>query len=153
MSEEEELPEGVDENYENLGVRETLRAFKETPDYVHLAAFLNSLREGHLIVDITGTTSKKKGSRVRTIRSTNGKLVLPIFTSMDELRSVAPASRRAEVKGAIMPARSALALITSDRFVAAEFDKASAALVILRKYISLTVSDQEITAELLEAKR
>ena len=153
MAEMSEIPEGVDENYENTGVRDALRALQETPDYEHLAAFLNALREGYLVVDVTGATSKKKGARVRTIRSTNGQLVLPLFTSVEELRAVAPASRRDEVKGAIMPARSALALITSDRFVAAEFDKASASLVCLRKYVSLAASEQPITAELLEQKR
>lgn len=148
-----EIPEGLDENYENTAVREALRELQATPDYERLAAFLRSLREGFLVVDITGASAKKrKGPRVRTIRSTNGQLVLPIFTSMDELRAVAPASRRDEVKGAIMPALAALALITSDRFVAAEFNKASAAQVILRKYISLALTGDPITADSLDPK-
>lgn len=150
MAKAPELPEGIDETYENTGVREALRQLLETPDYEHLAAFLMSLREGFLVVDVTGAISKKKGARVRTIRSTNGQLVLPIFTSMDELRAVAPAARREEVKGALMPAKAALALIKSDRFVAAEFDKASVGQVILRKYITLALGDDPITAEQLE---
>ena len=153
MAKSVELPEGVDENYENAAVRSALEALISTPDYDHLAAFLASLREGYLVVDVTGATSKKKGARVRTIRSTNGQLVLPIFTSMAELRAISPAVRGEEVKGAVMPAKAALALITTDRFVAAEFDKGSLSQVILRKYIALVLGDEPITAELLESGR
>lgn len=148
-----DIPEGVDENYENTAAKQALTDLLATPDFEHFAAFLNAIREGYLVVDVTGATSKKKGARVRTIRSTKGQLVLPIFTSMAELRAIAPASRQDEIRGAIMPAQAALALIASDRFVAAEFDKASAAQVILRKYITLAVTDAPITAELLESKR
>lgn len=149
MVETHEIPEGVDEHYENAAARAALLAFTGTPDYEHLAALLNALREGFLVVDVTGAASKKKGARVRTIRSTTGQLVLPIFTSMAELRALAPASAGEELKGAIMPARAALSLITADRFVAAEFDKASAGLVCLRKFIVLAIEDAEITAESL----
>ncbi|KAM9862034.1 SseB family protein [Leucobacter sp. BZR 635] len=151
MVETHELPEGVDENYENTEARAALLAFQAAPDYEHLAAFLNALREGFLVVDVTGTSSKKKGPRVRTIRSTKGQLVLPIFTSMAELRALAPQARGEEVKGAIMPARAALSLIKADRFVAAEFDKASASLVCLRKFILLALEYDEVTAESLQA--
>lgn len=147
------VPDDVHADYANEGVRDALKALQQTPDYEHLAAFLESLREGYLVVDITGTSSKKKGHRVRTIRSTKGQLVLPLFTSMDELRALVPASRSDQVKGAVMPARDALALISSDRFVAAEFDKASASLVVLRKYVSLAAGDEPITAAALEAMR
>lgn len=150
MANASELPEGIDETYENTGVRSALRNLLSTPDYAHLAAFLTSLREGYLVIDVTGAVSKKKGPRVRTIRSTKGQLVLPIFTSMAELRALAPNGRAEDVKGAIMPALSALSIITSDRFVAVELDKASSAQVILRKYISLVLGEEEITAELLE---
>ncbi|KAM9864719.1 hypothetical protein ACIFOC_02461 [Leucobacter aridicollis] len=151
MVESHEIPEGVDENYENEAARAALVAFTATPDYEHLATFLNALRDGYLVVDVTGTSTKKKGPRVRTIRSTKGQLVLPVFTSMAELRALAPATGGEELKGAIMPARAALSLITADRFVAAEFDKASAALVCLRKFIMLVLGEDEITAESLQA--
>jgi len=147
------IPDDVHADYANEQVREALRALQQTPDYEHLAAFLEALREGYLVVDVTGTSSKRKGPRVRTIRSTKGQLVLPIFTSMDELRAIVPADRRDQLKGAVMPAREALALISSDRFVAAEFDKASAALVVLRKYVSLAAGDDPITPETLAALR
>jgi hypothetical protein len=147
------IPDDVHAYYANEQVREALRALQQTPDYEHLAAFLEALREGYLVVDVTGTSSKRKRPRVRTIRSTKGQLVLPIFTSMDELRAIVPADRRDQLKGAVMPAREALALISSDRFVAAEFDKASAALVVLRKYVSLAAGDDPITPETLAALR
>lgn len=150
---DEQIPEGVSADYVNEGVRTALAELKQTPDHEHLAAFLNALREEYLIVDVTGTTTKKKGTRVRATRSTKGQLVLPLFTSMDQLRAVAPAARRAEVRGAIMPARLALALITSDRFVAAELDKAGDGLVVLRKYVALAAGDEAVTAEQLASLR
>ncbi|MGW9021564.1 SseB family protein [Leucobacter chromiiresistens] len=153
MTEQPPIPEDVHADYANTPVREALTALQQTPDYAHLAAFLNALRDGYLVVDVTGAPSKKRGHRVRMIRSTTGQPVLPIFTSMAELRAIAPAGRSEQVKGAVMPARDALALIGSDRFVAAEFDKASASLVVLRKYVTLAAGDDEITAELLEGMR
>ncbi|MFV0434145.1 MAG: SseB family protein [Leucobacter sp.] len=145
------IPEQVHENYANEQVRAALHALQQTPDYDHLAAFLTSLREGYLVVDVSGTPSKKRGHRVRTIRSTRGQLVLPLFTSMDELRAVTPAGQHDQFRGAVMPAKQALSLIGSDRFVAAEFDKAGQSLVVLRKYIMLVLgSDAAITAETLE---
>lgn len=148
-----QIPDEVHADYVNKGADDALRAFQQTPDYEHLAAFLTSLREGYLVVDVTGTPSKKKGHRIRTIRSTKGQLVLPLFTSMDELRAIVPADRRADLRGAVMPAFEALALIGADRFVAAEFNKGSAALVILRKYITLAGGDEPITAESLQEMR
>lgn len=150
MAEQHDIPEGIDADYENVGARQALLAFTTTPDYDHLAAFLNALREGYLVVDVTGTSGKKRGPRVRTIRSTTGQLVLPVFTSMAELRALAGAGRGEDLKGAVMPARDALSLITADRFVAAEFDKGSASLVCLRKFIMLVLGDDEITAESLQ---
>ncbi|WP_125100060.1 SseB family protein [Leucobacter chromiireducens] len=150
---EAEIPDDVHADYVNEAARTALQALQATPDYAHLAGFLNALREGYLVVDVSGTQTKKRGPRLRTIRSTTGQLVLPLFTSMAELRAVVPASRSAELQGAVLPAREALALISSDRFAAAEFDKASAALVMLRKYVSLAAGEEEITAESLEAMR
>ncbi|MHA3725280.1 SseB family protein [Leucobacter sp. HY1910] len=151
----ENVPDDVHADYVNEGARDALAAFQATPDYDHLAKFLNALREGYLVVDVTGEPSKKnkKGPRIRTIRSTRGQLVLPLFTSMDELRSVVPAERRHLMRGAVMPARDALALIGADRFVAAEFNKGAASLVLLRKFITLAVGEEPITAESLEAMK
>ena len=147
------IPSDVHADYANEAAEQALKSFQESPDYPHLAEFLTALRSGHLVVDVSGTSSKKKGPRIRTIRSTKGQLVLPLFTSMQQLRETVPAERRAEVRGAVVPAREALALISSDRFVAAEFNKSSASLVLLRKYVSLAAGDEDITAASLEAMR
>lgn len=135
-------------DYENTAVKQALSALQATPDYPHLVAFLRSLRDGYLVVDVTGTSTKK--TRVRTIRSTTGELVLPVFTSLAELRR---AAGKPDAKGAVMPAREALALIRTDRFVAAEFDPASARQVMLRKYVELAAGEDPITPEALEAMR
>ncbi|GAA2177591.1 hypothetical protein GCM10009847_04080 [Leucobacter tardus] len=150
---EASIPEDVSADYANAGARQALDAFHAAPDYTHLAALLTALRDDYLVVDVTGTRTGgggKKGARVRTIRSTTGQLVLPIFTSMAELRAAVTDTQRAELKGAVMPALEALRLISSDRFVAAELDHASAKLVLLRKYVELAAGDDPITAETLE---
>ena len=150
---EPQIPDDIHADYVNEGVQAALKAFGETPDYEHLAGLLNARREGYLVADVTGAPGKKKGHRVRTRRSTKGQLVLPIFSSMDEVRADSPPERRGEVRGAVMPGQAALALIASDRFVAAEFDTASAGLVLLRKYVSRAAGTDEITAEVLEGMR
>lgn len=147
------IPEGLTPDYENEGVQNALTALQEAPDYEHLAAFLTALRSGFLIVDVTGSP-KKKGTRARTTRTTKGQLVLPIFTSMHELRAAVGSGGRqtkpGEAKGAFLPAVEALQLIESDRFVAAELNPGGNSLVVLRKYITLAASNDPITPEVLE---
>ena len=156
MAETPSIPEEVHADYENVAAREALDALQATPDYEHLAGFLTALREGYLVVDVTGTSTKnrKKGTRIRTIRSTKGQLVLPLFTSMAQLRTAVTDKQKSELKGAVMPALEALKLIGTDRFVAAEIDKSSpSSLVVLRKYIALAAGEEEITPELLQGMR
>ncbi len=154
---EAHIPEGLTADYANAAVRQAILALQAEPDYERLASFLTSLRDGFLIADVTGT-QKKKSTRVRTIRSTTGQPLLPLFTSMDELRLAHPAGRREQARGAIMPAFEALRLIRSGAFVAAQFDAGSAALVVLRKYIDLVLGNEtdepgEITPAGLESMR
>lgn len=149
---EAQIPDGLTADYANLEVRAPIEALQATPDYAHLAEFLNALRSGFLIVDVTGTP-KKKSTRIRTIRATKGQLLLPLFTSMDRLRSALPRGQAAGAKGAIMPIAEALRLIHSDRFVAAQFDAGPAALVVLRKYLDLALSDAPIDAAAVESLR
>jgi len=146
-------PEDLSADYENADVREAILAFQSAPDHDRLATFLNSLRSGLLIADVTGVQKKKKGTRARTIRSTKGQIVLPLFTSMNELRLAHPAGRRDQAKGAMMPAVEALKLIRSGPIVAVEFDAGSAALVVLRKFIDIAIEPGEITSAGLEAMR
>lgn len=148
-----QIPDDVTADYENDLVQQAIAGFQATPDYDHLANFLTVVREGYLVVDVTGTPSKKS-TRIRTIRSTKGQLILPLFTSMNELRkAVASGGRKSsadQAKGAVMPALEALALIETDRFIAAQFNPASDALVLLRKYVTLAVSGEPVDAETLE---
>lgn len=146
---EAQIPEGLTADYANTEVREAILALQADADYERLATFLSALREGFLIADVTGT-QKKKSTHVRTIRSTRGQLLLPLFTSMHELRLAHPAGRRDEAKGVIMPALEALRLIRSGPFVAVQFDAGSAALVVLRKYVELVLGDGAVEASALE---
>lgn len=148
---EAQIPEGLTADYANELVQNSLAALQAEPDYVRLAAFLTSLREGFLVADITGT-HKKKSTHVRTIRSTKGQLVLPLFTSMAELRLAHPKGSRDQAKGAIMPALEALRLIETSPFVAVQFNTGSAALPVLRAYIARVLGGLPIEAAQLETK-
>lgn len=147
---EAQVPGRLTADYENTKVREAILALQADADYERLTTFLAALREGSLVADVTGTR-KKKSTHVRTIRSTKGQLLLPLFTSMHQLRLAHPADRRGEAKGVIMPALEALRLIRSSPFVAVQFDAGSTALVVLRKYIELVLGDDAIEASALEA--
>lgn len=149
---EAHIPEGVSAETSNDAAKDAITALLTEPDYERLAAVLEALRTGFLIVDVTGTP-KKKATRIRTTRSTKGQLILPIFTSMDELRAAVPKPKAEAARGAIMPADAALRLIRSDRFVAAEVNPGTAPLVILRKYVELALGEDPITAEALEGMR
>lgn len=151
---EAQIPDGVSADYENVAARAALTAFTAAPDFAGLAEFLNAAREDYLVVDVTGT-QKKKAARIRTTRTTKGQPVLPLFTSMAELRLAVPKKLADQVRGAVMPARQALALINSDRFVAAEINPGSDKLVLLRKFLDHTLADdtaeRPLTAEDLES--
>ena len=151
---EAQIPEGVSADYENVAAREALTAFTAAPDFAGLAAFLNAVREEYLVVDVTGA-QKKRATRIRTTRTTKGQPVLPLFTSMAELRAAVPKPSADQVRGAVMPARQALAMIASDRFVAAEVNPGTDKLVLLRKFIERTIddafADHPLTAEDLES--
>ena len=147
---EQEIPDGLSADYVNEPVEAALAELNAHPDWMHLAAFLAALGEGFLVVDVTAT-NKKKATHIRTVRSTRGELVLPVFTSMAELRLAVPKNKRAEVKGAMMPARDALGLITSDRFVAAQLNAGNAALVVQRSFVERILADEPVDAATLES--
>ncbi len=138
-------------DYENTEVAQALARLQLQGDYPALADFLTALRHGYLVVDVTGWQGKKqrKRPRVRTLRTARGQAVLPIFTSMQQLRQAVTA---AAPKGAIMPAARALELIRTGPFVAAEFNPGTAKQIVLRKFIELVLSDAEITAGMLSSK-
>lgn len=144
-----EIPEGLTADYENLDVQNALEALTKDPDWERLAEFLRTLGTGYLVVDVTGT-NKKKATRVRTVRSTTGELVLPLFTSMAEVRRAVPKRQQDTVRGAIMPALEALRLVESDRFVAAQVNPGGSALVVKREFIERILSGDDITPESLQ---
>lgn len=156
-----DLPEELNADYVNTGVESALAALRESPNYTRLAEFLLALRHGHLFADVTGAVSKRKGARVRTIRSTRGQLLLPLFTSMTALRAAVESGGRKtgsggkadEPKGILMPIADALELIRKDRFVAVQFNPGDDELVVLRKYIDLVLSGDPIDAERLESMK
>ncbi|WGD37392.1 SseB family protein [Lysinibacter sp. HNR] len=137
------IPEGVTADYSNDAVRAALDALLAAPDYNTLSTFLLSLREGFLVVDASGSAQGKKSHRVRTLRSTKGQLILPIFTSMAELRLAVPTAERNTVRGIVLPATNALALIQADKFAAVQFDAGSAQFVVLRKFITRVLQEDD----------
>lgn len=140
-----EIPEGLSADYVNEPVQAALTALTAQPDWQRLADFLQALGEGFLVVDVTAT-NKKKATHIRTIRSTKGELVLPVFTSMAELRLAVPKQQREQVRGAMMPAKEALGLIQSDRFVAAQVNAGSEALVVKRDYVERILNGDVLDA-------
>ena len=121
-------------SYVNRPLRKALEAFRALPNRTTLDALLKAMRTGALVVDITGTTDAAD-PRVRTILSTAGELVLPLFTSVAELRAAVPDDQRATAQAMILPAADALALIETADFVAVQFDVGSIGQVVKRDYV------------------
>lgn len=146
-----EIPDGVSADYVNEPLEQAIASLNRQPDWANMTAFLNALRDGLLVVDVTAT-QKKKSTHIRTVRSTKGQLVLPVFTSMAELRLAVAKNKRDLVRGAMMPAVDALKLITTDKFVAAQVNAGTTALVVKRDYVELVLSDETITVDSLAPK-
>jgi hypothetical protein len=121
-------------SYVNQPVRDALDAFQAAPSVDGIAAALAAARTGGLVVDVTGSTART-GQRIRTITSTDGQLVLPLFTSLAELGLAVPHDQRASVQGTILPGADALGLIASADFVAVQFDAGSRAIIVKRSFI------------------
>ncbi|MDO9397951.1 MAG: SseB family protein [Herbiconiux sp.] len=121
-------------SYSNRALRKALETFRALPNRTTLDALLAAMRTGGLVVDITGTTDAAD-PKVRTILSTDGELVLPLFTSIAELRLAVPEELRAGTQAMIVPARDALALIGTAEFVAVQFDVGSIGQVVKREFV------------------
>jgi hypothetical protein len=125
------------QTYENVPVRSALAAIVAEPSLPHLEALLAAAQKGGLVVDVTGSTPDD--TRLRTISSTTGEQVLPLFTSMKALRSAV--GRAAEgsgttVQAVIVPAAEALGFIRTAEFVAVQFDPGSEnTMVVARSHI------------------
>ncbi len=132
------------QSYENVAVRKALETIAAEPTLEALDALLGAATKGGLVVDVTGSTDGS-GTRIRTIASTNGEPVLPLFTSMNALRTAVSAAAEGEgegqqVQAIIIPARDALALIETADFVAAQFNPGSITMVVARSHIESALS-------------
>ncbi|MFB2557114.1 SseB family protein [Herbiconiux liangxiaofengii] len=121
-------------SYSNRPLRKALETFAALPNRTTLDALLKAMRSGGLVVDITGTTDAAD-PQLRTLLSTSGEPVLPLFTSIAELRLAVPEEQRAAAQAMILPAAEALALVTTADFVAVQFDAGSLAQVVKRDLV------------------
>ncbi|MGO4301962.1 SseB family protein [Leifsonia sp. RAF41] len=130
------------QSYENALVKKALAAIAAEPSRESLDALLTAATKGGLVVDVTGSTPQD--TRLRTISSTTGEAVLPLFTSMNALRSaVAQAAEGdgARVQAVIVPALEALGFIRTADFVAVQFDPGAAhTMVVARSHIESALS-------------
>ncbi|NQX29171.1 SseB family protein [Microbacteriaceae bacterium VKM Ac-2854] len=121
-------------SYANAQARSALEALVAAPTVDLVDALLAACLAGSLVVDVTGSTPEAE-PRVRTVTSTNGQLVLPLFTSTDEVRLAVPRAQHARVQSLVLPGRDAFELIRSAEFIAVQLDPGSIAQVIARSFI------------------
>lgn len=130
------------QSYENGPVRTALTDIATEPTLANLEALLDAATQGGLVVDVTGSSPGEV--RLRTIQSTAGEPVLPLFTSMKALRNAvgAAGSTRTRVQAVIVPAAEALGYIHNADFVAVQFDPGAAhTLVVARSHIESALSE------------
>ena len=124
-------------SYENTPVHRALAALVAEPSLEGLNELMRASLTGGLVVDVTGSTAET-GTRIRTISSTDGQLVLPLFTSMDELRRAVSAAAEgdgAQVQAIVIPAKEALSFIETADFVAVQFNPGGTTMVVARSHI------------------
>jgi Rad3-related DNA helicase len=132
------------QSYENVPVREALESLAAEPSREGFDALLAAVRRGGLVIDVTGSTAET-GTRLRTIASATGEPVLPLFTSIEQLkRAVQSATARtgtgADVQAVILPARDALELIATAPFVAVQFNPGGIGMTVARSHIEEILS-------------
>jgi hypothetical protein len=131
------------QTYENAPVRKALAAIAAEPTLENLQALLAVATTGGLVLDVTGSAPGEV--RLRTIQSTAGEPVLPLFTSMKALRNAVGASggKGTRVQAVIVPAAEALGHIASADFVAVQFDPGAAhTMVVARSHIESALSER-----------
>lgn len=131
------------QSYENVAVRTALAAIAAEPTLENLDALLAAAVKGGLVVDVTGSTPQD--TRLRTLTSTNGEPVLPLFTSMKALRDAVGATEGGagtQVQAVIVPATEALGFIRSAEFVAVQFNPGTEqTMVVARSHIESALSE------------
>jgi hypothetical protein len=123
-------------SYENRVVAVALDRLVESPGEETLAALLQAALRGGLTVDVTGSPSPRE-LRLRTLQTTDGRQVLPLFTSMKELQATADAAGLGgtTVNGIIVPGREALGFIQTADFVAVQFNPRIPGGVVAREHV------------------
>lgn len=123
------------QSYENRALVSALDKLVADPGEATLEALLQAALSGGLTVDVTG--SSPSDLRLRTIQTTDGREVLPLFSSMKELKATVHAAgdRGAKVSGIIVPGRQALGFIDSADFVAVQFNPRMPGGVVAREHI------------------
>ena len=129
-------------SYENVPVRKALAAITAEPSIPNLDALLTAAVKGGLVVDVTGSTPEN--TTLRTISSTTGEAVLPLFTSMKALRDAVgstPGGGGQKVQAVIVPSVEALRFIATADFVAVQFNPgAEETMVVARSHIESALS-------------
>lgn len=132
------------QTYENAPVRKALADIAAEPTLPNLEALLAAAVKGGLVVDVTGSTPED--TRLRTISSTTGEPVLPLFTSMKALRSAVGQTAEGagtKVQAVIVPAVEALGFVRTAEFVAVQFDPGSEqTMVVARSHIETALGDR-----------
>ncbi|KZX21727.1 SseB family protein [Rathayibacter tanaceti] len=120
--------------YRNEEAREALEALVAAPTPEAVDRLLAACLAGSLVVDVTG--SQPGGvPHVRTVATTTGEQVLPLFTSTDEVRTAVPRQQHPRVQMLVLPGREAFALIGTADFVAVQLDPGSIAQVVARPFV------------------
>ncbi|MFC4244079.1 SseB family protein [Gryllotalpicola reticulitermitis] len=127
-------------SYENRALVAALEQLVAAPGEDTLAALLEAAVGGGLTVDVTGSTPKDL--HVRTIKTTDGREVLPLFSSMKELKATVGAAgqRGLRVNGIIVPGREALGFVNTADFVAVQFNPRMPGGIVAREHIDRTLA-------------
>ncbi|MBF4461035.1 MULTISPECIES: SseB family protein [unclassified Rathayibacter] len=120
--------------YRNTAAREALEALVAAPSVERIERLLAACLEGSLVVDVTGS-QPGRAPHVRTVATTTGEPVLPLFTSTDELRAAVPRQQHPRVQMLVLPGPDAFALIDTADFVAVQLDAGSIAQVVTRRFV------------------
>ncbi|TAM70577.1 MAG: SseB family protein [Microbacteriaceae bacterium] len=122
-------------SYVNTGVEHAIQDVFATQSESALPGLLRAALKGGLVVDITGST-QESGPRARTLVSSEGHGVLPLFTSMKTLEeAVGAVAAGTMVQATILPAREALALVQTPDIAAVQFNPGPFGLVVARRHI------------------
>jgi len=124
------------QSYENRAAAVALDRLIENPGEDTLTALLDAALRGGLTVDVTGSPSPKD-LRLRTLQTTDGRQVLPLFTSMKELKATVDAAGQSgtTVNGIIVPGRQALGFIETADFVAVQFNPRLTGGIVAREHV------------------